>query len=122
MFLVIALRQAAQDYLYAIKPRDVAIIQFAKSWSDSKQHLQGWIEKSEIIRLLLTEMVTFRRRAVVHQALVPNRGASCPEVRTTIHPLGMADHVNALLAIANRKLSSNRVAHLLAPVSSFDRH
>jgi hypothetical protein len=39
LMLGIALKQAANDYFYATKPRDIASIDFANAWEASRQHL-----------------------------------------------------------------------------------
>jgi hypothetical protein len=61
MMLVIALRQVARDYFYATKPIEIASINFAKVWDDSRQHLKRWIDKPAIIRLLRAEMAIINR-------------------------------------------------------------
>jgi hypothetical protein len=62
MMLVIALRHAARNYFYAIKPRDIASLEFAKIWDDARQHLKQWIGEPAIIRLLRTEMTIINRK------------------------------------------------------------
>jgi hypothetical protein len=61
LMLGIALKQAANDYFYAAKPRDIASINFAKAWEASRQHLKQWIDKPAIIRLLRAEMTIINR-------------------------------------------------------------
>jgi hypothetical protein len=61
MMLVIALRHVAHNYCYAIKPRDIASLEFAKVWDDARQHLKQWIDKPAIIRLLRAEMTIINR-------------------------------------------------------------
>jgi hypothetical protein len=84
---------------------------FVQLWPIKSASVMNSHEAPLIIEHRAPRASGFRRRAVVHQAMVPIEGASCPEVRTTIRRLGMADHVKALLAIANRKLSSKSGSH-----------
>jgi hypothetical protein len=62
MMLVIALRHVAHNYLYAIKPQDIASLEFAKVWDDARQHLKQWIHKPGITRLLRAEMAAINRK------------------------------------------------------------
>jgi hypothetical protein len=62
MMLVIALRHVVHNYFYAIKPRDIASLEFAKVWEDARQHLKQWIDKPAIVRLLRAEMTIINRK------------------------------------------------------------
>jgi hypothetical protein len=61
LMLSIVLKQAAHDYFYATKPRDIASINFAKAWEASRQHLKQWIDKPVITQLLRAKMAAINR-------------------------------------------------------------
>jgi hypothetical protein len=61
LMLGIALKQAARDYIYATKQRDIASINFAKAWEASRQHLKQWADKPVITQLLRGEMAAINR-------------------------------------------------------------
>jgi hypothetical protein len=61
LMLGISLKQAAHDYFYATKPRDIASINFYKAWQASGQYLKQWADKPVITQLLRAEMAAINR-------------------------------------------------------------
>jgi hypothetical protein len=61
LMLGISLKQAAHDYFYATKPKDIASINIDKARQASGQHLKQWADKPVITQLLRAEMAAINR-------------------------------------------------------------